>query len=71
VPHDSRPNSLKQIYFRQYGLFLGLNRTKPQPLGIYLHHLTDPVSLIDIDTYADLYLAEEVIKQRFFDFDLT
>ena len=71
MPHDSGSNSRKQIYFRQYGLFLGLNQTKPQPLGIYLHHLTDPVSLIDIDTHGDLYLAEEVIKQGFFDFDLT
>ena len=71
ILHEADPNSCKQIYFRQYGLFMGSNTTGPQPYGFYLHHLTDPISLIDIDTYEDLYLAEEVIKQNLFDFNLT
>ncbi len=56
-------------FFRSYGLF-SARSLGPCPGGRYCHPLTDPVSLIDIDTLEDLYLAEEVIRAGLFDFDL-
>lgn len=64
-------NGHKKTFFRSYGLYLASNQKRPQPKNVYLHHLTDPVSLIDIDSYADLMLAEEVINANLFDFRLT
>jgi N-acylneuraminate cytidylyltransferase len=54
-------------FFRSYGLFQGTNYGsfgKP-----YLHVIRDAISLIDIDSYSDFLLAEEVIKQGLFDFN--
>lgn len=59
---------LKKSFFRQYGLFLGNNygfADRP-----YVHLIKNPVSLIDIDSMSDFYLAEEIIRQGLFDFDL-
>jgi CMP-N-acetylneuraminic acid synthetase len=64
------PDRVKQVYFRPYGMFIGSCQTRLQPLGTYLHHLADPMGLIDIDSYADLRLAEEIIKQGLFSFGL-
>ncbi|MBN1843441.1 MAG: acylneuraminate cytidylyltransferase family protein [Deltaproteobacteria bacterium] len=58
----------RKSFFRSYGLFLGTNYRSFEKA--YLHVIKDPVSLIDIDTLPDLFLAEEVIKQGLFDFDL-
>jgi len=55
-------------FFRFYGLFQGTNYgsfDKP-----YLHVIKDRISLIDIDSLSDFFLAEEVIKQGVFDFNL-
>jgi CMP-N-acetylneuraminic acid synthetase len=58
-------------FYRSYGLFTGaschphMSNAKP-----YIHIIDNPVSLIDIDTFADLYLAEEIIKKGLFDFDV-
>lgn len=71
LPYEKNANDHRQVYFRSYGLFIASNQTGPQPFGIYLQHLTDPINLIDLDSYADLYLAEEIIKQGLFDFGLT
>lgn len=60
------------IYFRNYGLFTAYNRTlKPAIQGIHIHRLSDPISLIDIDTYEDLAIAEKVFKHNLFDFGLS
>jgi N-acylneuraminate cytidylyltransferase len=59
---------LKYTYFRQYGLFSGTGHGAD---NFYVHVIRDPSSLIDIDTMSDFYLAEEVIKQGLFDFNLS
>ena len=60
------------IYFRNYGLFTAYNRTlKPAIQGIHIHRLSDPISLIDIDTYEDFAMAEKVFKHNLFDFGLS
>lgn len=68
---NSNPNNRKGLgksFFRQYGLFLGNNWcTSNRP---YLYLIKDHVSLIDIDSMSDFCLAEEVIKQGLFDFDV-
>ena len=43
-------------------------RQRTAPFRTYLHRLQDPISLIDIDTPYDLLLAQEIIKERLFDF---
>jgi CMP-N,N'-diacetyllegionaminic acid synthase len=57
-------------YCRPYGLFHGYAYTGTHS-GSYLDPLSDPIQLIDIDTYDDLYLANEIIKNDLFDFELT
>jgi hypothetical protein len=68
---DSKPRDgdvPSWAFFRSYGLFFGYNyRCYGKP---YLHVIKDPVSLIDIDSLSDFYLAEEVIKHGLFDFTL-
>lgn len=56
-------------FFRTYGLFIGNNYSYFD--NPYHHVIKDPVSLIDIDSLSDFYLAEEVIKEGLFDFDLV
>jgi CMP-N-acetylneuraminic acid synthetase len=34
----------------------------------YLYELTDPVTMIDIDTLQDLYFAEAIISNDLFNF---
>ena len=58
-------------YFRAYGSLIISNRSYPLPYTFYLHELTDPITLIDIDTFEDLSLARKVIVRGLFDFDLT
>jgi CMP-N-acetylneuraminic acid synthetase len=60
----------KRTVFRPYGIFSAKYRTEPQPHALYLYHLTDPISLVDIDTYGDFYFAEEIIRGQIFNFDL-
>ncbi len=69
-PSGSGPDVRQQVFFKCYGLFTGQNLDQSNSRGIYLHQVTDPISLIDIDDYGDLYVAEEVIKRNIFDFDL-
>ena len=63
-------NEKDHLFFRPDGLFSAENMTGVQQYGSYAHHLNDQISLIDIDTYTDLYVAEEIIKSNLFDFDL-
>ena len=63
-------NGSKKVVFRNYGLFSASNRNPFQPKNIYLHHITDPIDLIDIDTYEDLLFAEEVIEKNLHDFNM-
>ena len=58
-------------YFRAYGSLIIGNMGHPLPYTYYLHELTDPITLIDIDTDEDLALARKIIEQQLFDFDLT
>jgi CMP-N-acetylneuraminic acid synthetase len=54
--------------FRSYGLYEGYRLEETKPLNIYLHPLTDPINLIDIDHWEDVLFAEEIIKNRLFAF---
>ena len=55
-------------YFRPYGTFIGTNILGNQK--VYNHTLENPIELIDIDTYRELHLAEAVIQNKMFDFDI-
>jgi CMP-N-acetylneuraminic acid synthetase len=70
TPDTNGDRGQSSIFFRSYGLFIGANRKAPHPFGIYLHRVTDPISLIDIDSYADLHMAKEIIRRKLFAFDL-
>lgn len=60
------------IYFRNYGLLTAYNRyLKAAIQGLHIHRLRDPISLIDIDTYEDLAMAEKVFQHNLFDFGLS
>ncbi len=55
-------------FYRVYGLYQGINyRCFEKP---YIHVVGDQVSLVDIDTFADFYLAEEIIKNNIFEFEI-
>lgn len=57
-----------KIYLRPFGTFFGLHRGGNGKA--YVHTLNNPIELIDIDTFSDLYLAEMVIKNKMFDFNI-
>jgi CMP-N-acetylneuraminic acid synthetase len=61
---DAPPSSLS--FFRNYGLFQ--STTFGGQDKNYLHIIKNPISLLDIDTPEDFYMAEEVIKNNLFDF---
>ncbi|WBF66810.1 acylneuraminate cytidylyltransferase family protein [Desulfovibrio subterraneus] len=62
------PEEARRHYYRKYGLFAGRNRTSVD--NPYFKVVNDPVSLIDIDTLSDFRLAEHVIGNGLFDFQL-
>jgi len=67
---NSNQNHLKpNIFFRRYGL-LSATSLKGYFLSEYIFPLNDPILAIDIDTFEDLYFAEEVIKANLFDFNV-
>jgi len=66
----SMTRSLSNAVFRPYGLYCGIKLTYPRPLNVYLHRLFDPISLVDIDYWEDLFFAEEVIRNNLFPFDM-
>ncbi len=68
-PQNSMNDAAPKKYFRQYGLLHGSNLAHSNK-GPYHRLITNPISLIDIDTLTDFLLAEEVIKQGLFDFEL-
>ena len=49
-----------RLFSRPYGLLMGTSFSGLD--RIHIHTVTDPVSLIDIDTLEDFRLAEEVIR---------
>jgi len=57
-----------KTFYRPYGVFSGTNFYsaihKP-----YLYVIKNDISLVDIDTFADFCLAEEIIKQGLFNFE--
>ncbi len=58
-----------KTFFRSYGTFIGFNAGGNQK--VYNHTVKNPIELIDIDTYSDLYFAEEVIKNKMFNFNIN
>lgn len=64
---DSGKEISSKQYFRFYGLF------SASATGIisrpFLYVVKDTVCLVDIDTLADFYLAEEILKQGLFNFN--
>jgi len=66
---DMKENKTRLIpYFRPYGAFFGFGVVGNQ--STYVHTLENPIEWIDIDTFSDLYLAEDVIKNKMFDFNI-
>lgn len=65
----SPPEAEKSSLFKSLGLFVGYNRTANHHRGYYLYPLEDQISLIDIDSPAQLQLARKVIEGGWFDFD--
>jgi hypothetical protein len=59
---------MRQGYFKNLGLLLATNWGYPIGRPSYLHVIEDPISMIDIDTWVDFYLAESVIREGLFDF---
>lgn len=57
--------------FRPYGLYYGRNLSGSAQKAYYLHELKDPISLIDIDEFEDLRLAEYVISHNMFNFKVA
>jgi len=55
------------LFFRRYGLFSATSLVGCASAE-YVFPLTDPILSIDIDTFEDLYFAEEVIAANLFDF---
>jgi CMP-N-acetylneuraminic acid synthetase len=53
-------------YYRHYGLINIITNRQPKKYMFYI--IKNPVSLIDIDTFKDFCLAEEVILNGLFDF---
>lgn len=58
------------VPLRRYGLFCGYNLLPSAQPSSWVHLVTDPVSLIDIDTLDDFLLAEEILRNGLFDFGL-
>lgn len=57
----------RMTYFRINGLFSSRNyENKHMP---YLYTVQNPISLIDVDSLSDFFLAEEIIKNRLFNFE--
>jgi len=65
---SNHPEDGADIFLRPQGLLSATNLKGDQKHNIFLHPITDPISLIDIDTADDLYLAELVINKNLFDF---
>lgn len=57
------------VFFRRYGLLSATSQLNKGP-SEYIYPLQDPILSIDIDTFEDLYFAEEVIAAQLFDFQL-
>ena len=68
VLQDSGTHPGKRAYTRKSGCFLGTNYWYPR-LKPYLHILDDPITQIDIDDWDDFLVAEEVLRQKLFDFE--
>lgn len=62
------PSSLPATCIRPYGLYYGI--TTSHTYFPYYHGITDEIQLIDIDFLDQFLLAEQVIKNNLFDFDL-
>jgi CTP:molybdopterin cytidylyltransferase MocA len=65
----SLDSGFSNTLFRPYGLYYGARCRGLRPVNTYLHPLTDPISLIDIDYWEDLCFAEEVIRNNLFVFN--
>ncbi len=64
---DSFQNG-SECFLRCMGNFIGNNYAQYKSCRRYVHILEDPIEVLDIDTWEDLRLAEEVIRQGFFEF---
>ncbi|MBF0481732.1 MAG: acylneuraminate cytidylyltransferase family protein [Desulfovibrionaceae bacterium] len=57
-----------KTYYRATGLLQGGLLAPATENKTYLHVVEDPVYDVDIDTFEDFYLAEEIIRGGLFDF---
>ena len=69
VLHDRKRPLDREMYYRGYGSVL-VRSNHFGPHSRYASILTDEIEFIDIDEWDDFYLAEEVITQGLYDFEL-
>nr|WP_287411763.1 acylneuraminate cytidylyltransferase family protein [Pseudodesulfovibrio sp.] len=69
VLHDRKRPLGRGQYYRGYGSVL-VRSNHFMPYSRYASILTDEIEFIDIDEWDDFYLAEEVITQGLYDFEL-
>ncbi|MDA3791312.1 MAG: acylneuraminate cytidylyltransferase family protein [Desulfobacula sp.] len=66
---DHGNTTLNKVYHRGSGYFSGWNLF-PEATKLYAHILTDEIESLDIDDWDDLLLADYIIKNNLFDFEL-
>ena len=66
---DHGRKSGNRTYHKGYGYFLGWN-FEQRASKLYAHILNNDIEGIDIDKWEDLYLAEDIIQQGLYDFEL-
>jgi CMP-N-acetylneuraminic acid synthetase len=54
-------------FFRRSGLYVA--KSNEMYADPYIHLITDPIALVDIDELEDFVFAEEIIKNNMFDFN--
>ena len=59
-----------QKFYRNNGYCLATNWGSPAALPTYIHEISNPISLIDIDHWEDFFLAEAIIRRNLFDFGI-
>jgi CMP-N-acetylneuraminic acid synthetase len=66
---DHCRSPINRVYHRGYGYFLGRS-FEQAAFKLYAHVLHSDIESIDIDNWEDLYLAEYIMRQGLYDFEL-
>lgn len=57
-----------KLFYRDYPVFFATAPASREKVHFY-YELTDKAMLVDIDTYEDLHIAQEIISRSLFEFD--